>query len=421
MPEPPEPVRDLDWDPDRVRELGEDAVELWVELLVRLPELPVSRELRADELHEALAIDIPEEPLERGELLRHLRALLLENSMYPGHPGFLAYVSGAGTVPGAAADLLAAALNQNSGGFRLSPGATTIEAHLMRWLAGRFGLPAEAGGHVVAGGAVANLVGLKLARDRASEEARERGVRDGPRLAFYASTESHVVHQRAADLLGIGSHAVRPIEVDDGWRLRPEALADAIERDLAAGEGAFSVRLKELGHEVTAIDFSDENWKAPEIALEMQNLDGEFAEKILAGDNKFDAVIAIEIIEHLENPFRFARECAKLLKSGGLLFLTTPNVEAVQSRLIFLYTGRLLAFGDYETVRPAHITPIFKWKLEMLLGEAGFEIVGEEFNRELFAERNYKMKLSAFIARMLSPFVKGEKGDEGRIIIARLK
>ena len=235
MPERPEPVRDLDWDPNRARELGEDAVELWVELLARLPELPVSREFRADELRHTLAIDVPEEALERGELLGHLRALMLENSMYPGHPGFLAYISGAGTVPGAAADLLAAALNQNAGGFRLSPGASTIEEHLMGWLAGRFGLPEGAGGQVVAGGAVANLVALKVARDKASEEARESGVRDGPRLAFYASTESHVVHQRAADILGIGSHAVRQIEVDDRWRMRPEALEDAIEGDLAEG------------------------------------------------------------------------------------------------------------------------------------------------------------------------------------------
>jgi aromatic-L-amino-acid/L-tryptophan decarboxylase len=235
VPERPEPVRDLDWDPDRARELGEDAVELWVELLARLPELPVSRELRAADLREALAIDVPEEPLERGELLRHLRALMLENSIYPGHPGFLAYISGAGTVPGAAADLLAAALNQNGGAFRLSPGASTIEDHLMRWLADRFGLPDGAGGQVAAGGAVANLAALKVARDRASEEARESGVRDGPPLAFYASTESHVVQQRAADLLGLGSGAVRPIGVDERWRMRPDALAEAINRDLAAG------------------------------------------------------------------------------------------------------------------------------------------------------------------------------------------
>ncbi|MBD0283011.1 MAG: aspartate aminotransferase family protein [Thermoleophilaceae bacterium] len=235
MPRRPEPVRDLAWSPDRARELGEDTVELWVELLARLPELPVSRDFKAEELHAELALEVPEEPLPRGELLRHLRALMFEGSMYPGHPGFLAYISGSGTVPGAAADLLAAALNQNSGGFRLSPGATTIEQHLMRWLAGRFGLPPTAGGHVVAGGAVANLVGLKIARDRARDGARERGIRDGPPLAFYASTESHVIHHRAADLLGLGSQAVRPIPVDDRWQMRPEALAAAIERDLHAG------------------------------------------------------------------------------------------------------------------------------------------------------------------------------------------
>ena len=219
-----------------------------------------------------------------------------------------------------------------------------------------------------------------------------------------------------ASMASTGTHEI-VFELIQKYLPEPGRVAD-----LAAGQGAFSVRLKELGHIVTAIDASHENWKAPEIELQIQNLDSEFAEKILNDDNnKFDAVVAIEIIEHLENPFRFARECAKLLKKGGLLFLTTPNVEAVQSRFIFLYTGRLLSFGDYETVRPAHITPIFKWKLDMLLDEAGFETIEEKYNRELYAERNFKMKLNTFIAQMLSPFLKGAKGDEGRIIIARLK
>jgi aromatic-L-amino-acid/L-tryptophan decarboxylase len=60
-------------------------------------------------------------------------------------------------------------------------------------------------------------------------------VRAGPPLAFYASTEAHVVQQRAADILGLGSEAVRPIEVDERWGMRREALAEAIERDVAAG------------------------------------------------------------------------------------------------------------------------------------------------------------------------------------------
>lgn len=191
--------------------------------------------------------------------------------------------------------------------------------------------------------------------------------------------------------------------------------------DLAAGEGAFSRILREDGHDVVAVDFNGKDWKAPEIELRLQNLDSEFAEKLLEKDELFDAVVAIEIIEHLENPFRFVRECAKLLKPGGLLFLTTPNVEAVNSRLIFLYSGRLSSFGAYETVRPAHITPIFRWKLEMILSEARFDVLYEGFNRFVYATgTNLKGKVAAVIGRIISPLLKGERGGEGRIIVAKL-
>lgn len=192
--------------------------------------------------------------------------------------------------------------------------------------------------------------------------------------------------------------------------------------DLAAGQGAFSVRLRDLGHDVTAIDGFSDGWKVPDIELKIQNFDSEFAGEIVADDNKFDAVVAIEIIEHLENPFRFARECAKLLKPGGLLFLTSPNVESVYSRIIFFYTGRLNSFGAYETVRPAHITPIFKWKLDMLLNEAGLETVREEFDEEIFGpDANFKVRLSLTLAKLIAPFVKGSKGGNGRIVVAKLK
>jgi aromatic-L-amino-acid/L-tryptophan decarboxylase len=113
MAERPAPVPDLDWEPERARELGTEVVELWTELLSRPPELPVSGEFSAEGVRAELDLDIPEEGLSNAELMGWLRSLVLEASIYPGHPGFFAYISGAGTVPGAAADLIASALNQN--------------------------------------------------------------------------------------------------------------------------------------------------------------------------------------------------------------------------------------------------------------------------------------------------------------------
>jgi len=191
--------------------------------------------------------------------------------------------------------------------------------------------------------------------------------------------------------------------------------------DLGAGEGAFSRRLVAANHNIVAVDGSDEFWRTPEIPLRIANLDSEFAETVCPTGEKFDAIIAIEIIEHLENPFSFLRQCAKLLKKDGLLFLTSPNVESITSRVLFLYTGRLKAFEEGWTQRPAHLTPIFKWKLDLAFEEAGFEYVWEGFNRQSYeiGERLHN-KMGGLFARALRPFVKGEKDGENRIVAVRL-
>ena len=92
-------------------------------------------------MREAVALPIPDTPMADDELLAHLRSVTFDWATYCGHPRFMAYITGAGTVPGAAADLLASGLNMNLGGWRLSPAATEIELALIRWFGERFGLP----------------------------------------------------------------------------------------------------------------------------------------------------------------------------------------------------------------------------------------------------------------------------------------
>jgi glutamate/tyrosine decarboxylase-like PLP-dependent enzyme len=232
----PKPFRDLDWDSKRARDLGERALDLWVELLERLPDLPIGRRERADEVRAAVTLDVPDDPMPLDDLMAHLRSIVLDHSMYPGHPGFMAYVSGAGTVPGVAGDLIAAALNQNVGGWRLSPAATEIELQLTRWLAAQFGLPEGSGGLLTSGGAMANFIGLKAARDaKAGLDVRARGVTGAPPMTIYASEEVHSVVDRAADMLGLGTDAVRHIATDAEFRMKPVDVRRAIEADLASG------------------------------------------------------------------------------------------------------------------------------------------------------------------------------------------
>jgi glutamate/tyrosine decarboxylase-like PLP-dependent enzyme len=231
----PEPA--LDWSPAQARELGDQALNIWTELLERLhDDLPVARNRSATEVADAVVLPIPNEAMPIDNLIDHLRQVVFEESMYPGHPGFVAYISGAGTVPGAAADLIAAGLNQNSGGWRLSPAASEIEQHLMRWFAERLGMPEGSSGYVTSGGAMVNLIALTAARSRhAGWDVRESGMRAGPQLTVYVSSEVHDTVDRAVQLLGIGTAGIRHINTDNDLRMDVAALRSVIDADLAQG------------------------------------------------------------------------------------------------------------------------------------------------------------------------------------------
>ena len=89
---------------------------------------------------------------------------------------------------------------------------------------------------------MANFIALKAARDhRAGWSVRTDGLAGGPQLALYMSTETHVVSERAGDMLGIGTRGVRKIPVDDGWRIRMDLLREQLQRDRDEGIRPFAV------------------------------------------------------------------------------------------------------------------------------------------------------------------------------------
>ena len=133
--------------------------------------------------------------------------LLFDHSLFNSHPRFMGYVTAPAAPIGILGEFLAAAVNQNSGAWFLSPMASEIEAQTIRWIAELLDFPTACGGLFVSGGNMANMVGLFAARQaKAGWDARAAGLHGSKaqRLRIYCSKETHTWVHKAADLSGIG-------------------------------------------------------------------------------------------------------------------------------------------------------------------------------------------------------------------------
>ncbi|MGA7521592.1 MAG: aminotransferase class V-fold PLP-dependent enzyme [Acidobacteriaceae bacterium] len=191
-----------------------------------------------DTVREALHAErsLPQLGEEPALLLDRAAELILEHSLFNGHPRFWGYITSSPAPIGALGDLLASAVNPNVGAWPLSPMASEIEAQTVRWIAELVGYPNQCGGLFVSGGNMANLVCFLAARQaKAGWDVRKTGM-NGSRLRAYCSKETHTWIQKAADISGLGTDAIRWIAVDDQGRMALRALREQIETDIAAGD-----------------------------------------------------------------------------------------------------------------------------------------------------------------------------------------
>lgn len=142
--------------------------------------------------------------------------------------------------------------------------------------------------------------------------------------------------------------------------------------DFGCGQGAFSQRLIDIGMAVDACDINTDQIKAKvnkKITLDLNkeiNLD--------LFSNKYDVLMALEILEHLQNPWKYLNDCLSLLKDDGIIVLSTPNISNFISRLRFFMRGSLIAFENTDLAH-GHITPLSFVQLENLFKSYKLEIL----------------------------------------------
>ena len=148
------------------RAAGHGLVDQIADWLERLPDGPVVHDESPADVRHALTADrgLPESGTDPRALLDEAADLLFRHSLFNGHPRFYGYITSSAAPIGALGDLLASAVNQNVGAWRLSPMATEIEAQTVRWIAELIGFPTDAGGLLVSGGNMANFICFLAAR-----------------------------------------------------------------------------------------------------------------------------------------------------------------------------------------------------------------------------------------------------------------
>lgn len=137
--------------------------------------------------------------------------------------------------------------------------------------------------------------------------------------------------------------------------------------DAGAGEGNLSAALSDMGFEVTSCDISPGDFRHGRCIK--VDLNGRMPFK----DSQFDHAVCAEVVEHIENPHNLLRELNRVIKKGGTLVISTPNIANVFSRIKFLLTGKFFCFSDEER-RLGHLNPIAWWEMEEALQKHGFKV-----------------------------------------------
>ncbi|RIW18213.1 aminotransferase class V-fold PLP-dependent enzyme [Algoriphagus lacus] len=229
--------KDLTLDPenwDQMRELGHRMIDDLFEYWKGIREEKIWKPIPA-EVKDFLDQPIPEKGQDPEEVYQEFKQFIFPYNKGNVHPRFFAWIQGTGTPLGVLADLLASGMNPNAAIGEHS--AMYVDRQVVNWCKELMNFPKEASGILVSGGSMANITALTVARNSfRDEKIRSKGLKAASaQLVLYCSVETHSCIQKAAEIIGLGTDAVRKIGVNERFEMRTNELEAQIQADLQAG------------------------------------------------------------------------------------------------------------------------------------------------------------------------------------------
>ena len=181
-------------------------------------------------------------PLDPAPGASDLLARVVAGSNHLHHPRYVGHQVTAPLPLAALCEMVGTLLNNGTAVYEMGPVSVPMERALIRWMANLVGFGPAADGVFTSGGSIGNLTALLAARQaKAGFDVWTQGNAGGPPLAVLASEQSHYCVRRAVQIMGWGQGGVVPVPVDDRFRLRVDALDDALRAARQAGRRVIAV------------------------------------------------------------------------------------------------------------------------------------------------------------------------------------
>ena len=215
--------------PDERGQLIQTVTDYYLQFLDRLPEGKAY--LGDEDAGKGLAsMPFKEDPYQIHQVFDVFHQSVTENGINPASGKHFGYVPGGGIETAAWGDFLGALTNRYSGVNFANPGAVRMENQVISWMCNMVGYGERSHGSLLSGGSIANLTGIIVARDYKKLKAR-----DFDRAVIYLTAETHHCVQKALRLAGMAESMIRYVAMDEKFRMKPDALEQTIEQDLALG------------------------------------------------------------------------------------------------------------------------------------------------------------------------------------------
>jgi SAM-dependent methyltransferase len=145
--------------------------------------------------------------------------------------------------------------------------------------------------------------------------------------------------------------------------------------DAGAGRGVFTDWLVQSGYQVIALGIDRHQFRGCAPFVECNLDDG-----LPIASATANAIVAIELIEHLETPLRFVREATRCLTVNGILVITTPNVLSISAKLSLLLRNYPTQFGDSNYYANGHVSPISRLTISRIAERSGLVVDAIGYN-----------------------------------------